>query len=108
VGEDWLRGRLADAAGAPATGERVGVLASLAGGGVRVEQILSGGLAEPVDYEQAEDEWVVLLAGAATLVVGGETVALTAGDWLYLPAGVPHRLVATEPGSSWLAVYAAS
>jgi len=106
VGDGFLRGRLGDAAGAPATGELVERLASF--GAVRVEQIRSGTLAAPVDYEQADDEWVVLLAGAATLVVAGETVELAAGDWLFLPAGLPHRLVATEPGSSWLAVSAAS
>jgi len=106
VGEDWLRGRLGDAAGAPASGEVVELLVSF--DGVRVEQIRSGLLGAPVDYEQAEDEWVVLLAGAATLVVADETVELAAGEWLFLPAGLPHRLVATQPGSSWLAVYAAA
>ena len=103
MGEGWLRGRLGDPAGAPAAGERAERLASF--GSVRVEQIRSGTLAAPVDYEQSEDEWVVLLAGAAVLVVAGEAVELAPGDWVFLPAGLPHRLVETQPGSSWLAVF---
>ena len=70
-----------------------------------VEQILSGLHVEPEDYLQDHDEWVTLLAGAAVLEVGGEPVELTAGDWVLLPGGVPHRLVSVEPGSNWLAVH---
>jgi cupin 2 domain-containing protein len=104
VSERWLRGRLHDATGAPATGEHAEQLATFAG--VVVEQILSGALEAPVDYDQAEDEWVVLLSGHATLVVAGENVELGPGEWLFLPAHVSHRLVETQPGSSWLAVTA--
>jgi cupin 2 domain-containing protein len=73
--------------------------------GVVVEQILSGALDAPVGYLQDTDEWVVLLEGRATLVVAGEDVALEAGDWLWLPAGVEHTLVETAPRSNWLAVH---
>ena len=97
------RGRLLDAAEGPRVGERLVELA--AAGPLLVEQILSGDLEAPVDYEQATDEWVVLLAGAAVLEVGGEALELGPGDWLFLPAGTPHRLVRTEAGSSWLAVH---
>jgi cupin 2 domain-containing protein len=58
-----------------------------------------------VDYRQEHDGWVVLLAGRATLVVGGDDVELSAGDRLFLPARVEHRLVSTEAGSTWLAVH---
>ena len=97
------RGRLRDPSTAPATGEEVEQL--LAVGGVVVEQILSGELAAPVDYCQDHDEWVALLAGSATLVVDGEQVELTAGDTLFLASGVPHRLMQTAQGSSWLAIH---
>jgi mannose-6-phosphate isomerase-like protein (cupin superfamily) len=46
----------------------------------------------------------VLLAGRASLVVDGEPVELEAGEWLFLPSGLPHELVSTDPESSWLAV----
>ena len=105
MAERWLRGQLGDAASAPEWGESVQRLLELPG--VVVEQILSGSLEAPLDYRQDDDEWVVLLTGHAALVVGGEDVELNAGDWLFLPAGVEHRLVATAPGSSWLAVHVA-
>ena len=97
-----VHGRLAASDDAPARGEEVRRLA--AARGVVVEEILSGRLEAPVDYIQDEDEWVVLLAGAATLTAGSETITLAAGDCLYLPSGLAHTLVRTEPGSRWLAV----
>jgi cupin 2 domain-containing protein len=48
---------------------------------------------------------VVVLAGGAELEVGGDRVVLETGDWLFLPAGVVHTVVTTEPGTSWLAVH---
>ena len=56
----------------------------------------------PQDYLQDHDEWVVLLAGGATVDVDGESAS--PNDWLVLPARVPHRLVRTEQGTVWLAV----
>ena len=99
----WSRGRLRDGAAAPASGEAVERLLVLPG--VVIEQILSGTLEAPLDFRQEHDEWVVLLEGSASLVVAGEDVALEAGGWLFLPAGVEHRVVATAPGSSWLAMH---
>ncbi len=78
------------------------------GEGFRVEQILSGRLAAPQDYVQDHDEWVVVLAGGAVLEVDGVAHELGVGDWWLLPAGTPHRLVRTEPGTSWLAVRSTS
>jgi cupin 2 domain-containing protein len=99
----WVRGRLRDAGEAPAVGERADELVAF--GSAVVEQILSGRLEAPVDYRQAHDEWVVVLSGSATLEVDGEAVELAARDWLFLPAGVPHTLVRTEPGTDWLALH---
>ena len=55
-------------------------------GGVAVEQILSGTLGSPQDYDQAHDEWVVVLEGGAVLEVEGERLDLAAGDWVLLRA----------------------
>ena len=99
------RGSLRPSSDAPAVGERSGELARL--GGVVIEQILSGALGAPMDYDQDHDEWVLLLSGGATLEVADETLDLVAGDWVLLAAHMRHRLVRTVPGTRWLAVHAA-
>ena len=81
-------------------------LADLAG--TVIEQIVSAQNTPPQDYLQDHDEWVVVLAGAATVDVDGESFDLRERDWLLLPAHVPHRLVRTEQGTVWLAVHAAA
>jgi cupin 2 domain-containing protein len=104
VSDRFRQGRLEDSAGAPADGERFAVLAELPG--VTIEQILSGRLPEAVSFDQDHDEWVVVIEGGARLVVDGADVELGPGDWLLLPAGCPHTVVETQPGTSWLAVHA--
>jgi len=76
-----------------------------AGGiGVAVEHVQSGSLGAPVPYEQDHSEWALVLRGAAVLVVEGRELHLVARDWVWLPAGTPHVLVSTEPGTEWLTV----
>ena len=96
-----LRGHLLDASAAPATGERSHELVHTRA--VRIEQVLSGAL-EPVGYLQAEDEWALVLDGAATLEIEGEQIELGPGEWVFLPAGTPHRLLRADPGTNWLTV----
>lgn len=98
-----IRGRLLNESAAPSNGERIEELLQLRN--LSVRQILSGRLDAPIDYCQDDDEWVVVLAGSAVLEVGGERVDLGVGDWILLPAGTPHRLVRTDPGTNWLAVH---
>lgn len=47
----------------------------------------------------------MVLEGAAVVEVDGERLDLAAGDWVFLPAGVPHSVVHTEAGTNWLAVH---
>jgi len=98
------RGRLRPPSDAPDEGERFDHLVAEDGRAV-VEQILSGRVEDPADYLQDHDEWVTLLSGRATLEVGDEPVELAAGEWVVLPAHVPHRLVTVDPGTSWLAFH---
>jgi cupin 2 domain-containing protein len=98
-----LRGRLRDPSSAPATGEKQIALVSRRT--LEIEQILSGPSDGPVEYLQEQDEWVVLLAGRASMIVGGEPIELGAGDWVFLPARVPHAVLRTDQGTSWLAVH---
>lgn len=102
--DDVMRGRLLDPSTAPAAGERIEDIVRFRN--VVVEQILSGEVEGPLDYLQEQDEWVVVLGGAAVLEVGGRRVELGTGDWVLLPANVPHRLVSVEPGTNWLGVHA--
>lgn len=74
-------------------------------GDVVVSQVLSGRLPAPVDYRQDHDELALVLHGGAVLEVDGERLELETGMWVVLPAGTPHRLVGTEPGTSWLTVH---
>lgn len=72
---------------------------------VRIEQILSSASPDPTPYNQPHDEWVLLLDGGAVLEVDGEPVTLRPGDWLWLPAHTPHRVVRTLHATRWLAVH---
>jgi cupin 2 domain-containing protein len=76
----------------------------------RIERIVSRGQVTPEDepYDQPQDEWVLLLAGAARLWLEdrGE-LSLAPGDALLIPAHVKHRVTFTqaEPPTVWLAVH---
>jgi cupin 2 domain-containing protein len=95
------RGRLRDVSDAPAAGEHTDEIVRVRN--LVIEQVLSGTVA-PVDYDQDDDEFAVVLDGAAVLDVDGERVELEAGDWVLLPSRTPHRLLQTEPGTNWLTV----
>ena len=78
--------------------------------GVRIERIVSHGQSTPADtpFEQAADEWVMLVQGAARLWLDGTgEVALSPGDHLFIPAGLRHRVTWTAPDEPtvWLAVH---
>ncbi|WP_224043628.1 cupin domain-containing protein [Paraburkholderia unamae] len=84
----------------------------VARGGVQVERIVSTGQASPPGfwYDDARDEWVVLLTGVATLEFedAGEPLRrLLPGDYVQIPAHCRHRVAWTDPTvpSVWLAVY---
>lgn len=78
--------------------------------GVRIERIVSHGHVTPIDspYRQPHDEWVLLLAGAARLLLEGQPEhVLAVGDCLLIPADVEHRVTFTDPArpTIWLAVH---
>ncbi len=86
----------------------------LAGGPFRLLRIVSTGQATPSDewYDQDDDEWVVLLQGAAGVRLANEprTRRLVPGDWLLLPAGCRHRVewTADDSPTVWLALHHAA
>jgi cupin 2 domain-containing protein len=82
----------------------------IAGPNLRIERIVSTGQASPPGfwYDQPEDEFVVLLAGAARLSfeADGLVLDLRPGDWIEIPAHARHRVEWTQadPPTVWLAI----
>ena len=94
----------------PAAAEEEALTDLLARPGLRIERIVSSGQASPPGfwYDQAHDEWVILLSGAAGLVIDGEDeMRLSPGDYVFLPAHTRHRVTWTdaEAPTVWLAVH---
>ena len=82
----------------------------LHGSGCRIERIVSAGQRSPDGfwYDQEEDEWVLLLQGEAELAFeGGKRMSLRAGDQVFLPARLRHRVERTSinPPCIWLCLY---
>lgn len=78
--------------------------------GLRLERIVSRGHVTPPGtwYDQEQDEWVMLLAGAARLEIEGQGIhALGPGDSVFLPAHCRHRVAWTDPNAPtvWLALH---
>jgi cupin 2 domain-containing protein len=83
----------------------------LVDGAVRIERIVSTGQSSPPGfwYDQPDDEFVVLLAGAARLRFEADDLGLdlAPGDWVEIPARTRHRVEWTQadPPTVWLAVH---
>jgi cupin 2 domain-containing protein len=79
--------------------------------GLRIERIVSTGQATPEGqwYDQATDEWVLVVRGRARLRIEGEAEdrELGEGDFVFLPAHCRHRVAWTEQDmpTVWLAVH---
>lgn len=80
-------------------------------GSVRIERIISEAHASPegFQYDQDQNEWVLVLQGSAALKcdLEEELVLLNPGDWIDIPAHVKHRVEWTDPvrKTVWLAVF---
>jgi cupin 2 domain-containing protein len=77
-------------------------------GPLRIERIISRGHASPQDfwYDQPEDEWVVVVQGAARLQFEDKIIEMGPGDWINIPAHRRHRVEWTTPDGPtiWLGV----
>lgn len=74
---------------------------------VSIKKIRSCDLRDGEWYLQQEDEWVVLLEGSAMIEYESDVKALRAGEYLYIPRGIKHRVKETSQDALWLAVYIA-
>lgn len=78
---------------------------------VHIERIVSKGHSTLPEqwYDQAWDEWVIVLEGQAVLVYEQnlQTLPMTVGDYVLIPAHTKHRVEWTAPDSQtvWLAVH---
>jgi cupin 2 domain-containing protein len=76
---------------------------------LRIERIVSQGHASPPGfwYDQEQNEFVAVLAGAARLQFEDELVELKAGDSINIPAHRRHRVewTTSDGPTVWLAVY---
>ena len=77
---------------------------------LKIERIISQGHSTPIGewYEQAWDEWVLLLQGEAILAYeNGSKTKLQVGDYVLIPAHTCHRVEWTLPDSNtiWLAIH---
>ncbi|MGB5686902.1 MAG: cupin domain-containing protein, partial [Candidatus Electrothrix sp.] len=78
---------------------------------LRIERIVSKGHTSPETgwYDQEENEWVLVLEGAGTILFAEDNrrMTLRKGDYLHIPAHTKHRVVWTEPEelTVWLAVH---
>ena len=79
------------------------------GHGVRIQRIVSHGHSSPAGfwYDQPEDEWVVVLQGAARLEFKDRMVEMSPGDCINIAAHQKHRVAWTSPDEPtvWLAVF---
>ncbi len=100
-------GRLDDGVPALLPEELASVLAE--SGDVRIERIVSRGhaSAEGAWYQQYEDEFVLLVSGAARLEFDDFDLELAPGGWVDVPAGLRHRVAWTSDveDTVWLAVF---
>jgi cupin 2 domain-containing protein len=80
-------------------------------GSFRLERIVSAGQATPPGlwYDQARDEWVILLTGSAGLLFESESAPLVLhpGDHVVIPAHRRHRVEWTDSTEKtiWLALH---
>jgi cupin 2 domain-containing protein len=106
------RGNLLEGLPRPQAAEQIERL--IDGANMRIERIASTGQGSPPGfwYDQPDDEFVVLLAGAARLrfEADGAGLDLKPGDWVEIPAHVRHRVEWTQadPPTIWLAVHRAA
>ncbi len=75
---------------------------------VRIERIVSHGHASPADfwYDQPDNEWVIVLKGAARLRFEDCLIDMKVGDFINIPAFKKHRVDWTTPDEPtvWLGV----
>jgi cupin 2 domain-containing protein len=93
----------------PAASSGEDVLPLFENANVKITRIVSHGYSSPAGfwYDQADDEWVIVLRGSATVeFASGELVEMAEGDCLTIARRVKHRVARTSEQTIWLTVHA--
>jgi cupin 2 domain-containing protein len=76
---------------------------------IRIERIVSIGHTSPKTgwYDQAENEWVIIIKGEAIMTFEDKKVTMQAGSYINIPAHTKHKVSWTKPQQEtvWLAVF---
>jgi len=76
---------------------------------VKIERIVSNGHSSPQGfwYDQAQNEWVMVLQGEAELEYEDRIIKLAVGDYELIPAHRKHRVASTSSieATIWLAIH---
>ncbi len=76
---------------------------------VRIERIVSTGQTSAPGfwYQQVEDEWVLLVQGEAILTFTDYELKMKAGDTVFIPAGIKHRVdyTSAKPACVWICAF---
>ncbi len=75
----------------------------------KIERIISKNAVSPAHgcYDQALDEWVMVVQGSAVIEMNSNNHELHTGDTLFIPAHTKHKVTFTSssPVCIWLAVH---
>lgn len=91
---------LFDNSAPPAAGERFDTL--LHHRNLVIERISSSSDIPLTQYVQTQDEWVLLVQGAADIEIDGQTKPLKSGDFVFLPANTPHCVKSVNLVAAWI------
>lgn len=72
---------------------------------IKIIRIISSQNLKDKLYIQDEDEFVIVLEGSAKLRIGNDIKILQKGEFLYIPAKMPHEVLETQNGTLWLAIH---
>jgi len=76
---------------------------------VKIERIVSKGQTSPEKgwYDQAQNEWVLVIKGEAIITFENKEVFMKAGSYIDIPAHTKHKVSWTNPQleTIWLAVH---
>jgi len=82
----WKTGRMTVKAGGAETGHAF----------AQLENFDPRGTATPLHVHHNEDETFYVVEGEVTVIVGGERIDLSAGDYLFAPRDIPHTTIVTS------------